>query len=241
MSQVFLSTREISDAFNNYSKVIQLNQLNQEGKKKIENTTESILLRLDEYGEHLDSINQNKNHNLNELTPQLLILSKNLKLLYQKIDAIDEYVNFVGNRVIDLEKKVTEIEKQDSTSIFSFFGSKPKNKPIEFIPSKYYLNPGILISKIEEINKKKEFVPKKESITKVEESTQQTIIQPNESPINKQIIQKLDENMNQKDENKEEEKDIFVEEKESIGDEVPQIVQGVENEGEETEEESDED
>jgi hypothetical protein len=69
----------------------------------------------------------------------LFLLAKNLKLLYQKIDAIEvfffifkkkEYVNFVGGKVLDLEKKVTEIEKQDQTTIFSFFGAKKPNTPI---------------------------------------------------------------------------------------------------------------
>jgi hypothetical protein len=41
-----------------------------------------------------------------------------------------EYVNFVGGKVLDLEKKVTEIEKQDQTTIFSFFGAKKPNTPI---------------------------------------------------------------------------------------------------------------
>ena len=43
--------------------------MNQQGKKKIENTTESILLRLDEYGEHLDNVKKKKkNFNLKGTT-----------------------------------------------------------------------------------------------------------------------------------------------------------------------------
>ena len=69
MSQLHLTSKELSDAFQNYSNVIQLNEMNQQGKKKIENTTESILLRLDEYGEHLDNVKKKKkNFNLKGTT-----------------------------------------------------------------------------------------------------------------------------------------------------------------------------
>ena len=240
---------------------------------------------------------------MNQIAPQLFSLAKNLKLLYQKIDSIDvcvlififllillikEYVNFVGNRVIDLEKKVNEIEKQDSTSFFSFFGSKPKNVPIEvcsyrfvlknfhfqFIPSNYYLNPGLLISKIEEINKKKETIPKKQFEKEVQveqkkpiqqqqqsqslqiqqsEQNQQIELEGNENVIeNKLEKEEEKEEIKNKQEDEEEEGELKMNEMDedtnnmnqeiNENEEIPQIVQqGVENEGEETEEESDED
>jgi hypothetical protein len=58
MSQVqpVLTSKELSQTFQDYSNFIHLNQLNEVGKNKIENSTESILLRLDEYNEHLDHV-----------------------------------------------------------------------------------------------------------------------------------------------------------------------------------------
>jgi hypothetical protein len=55
-SQPVLTSRELSQTFQDYSNFIHLNQLNETGKNKIENSTESILLRLDEYNEHLDHV-----------------------------------------------------------------------------------------------------------------------------------------------------------------------------------------
>jgi hypothetical protein len=49
-----------------------------------------------------------------------------------------EYVNFVGGKVMDLEKKVTEIEKQDQTTIFSFFGAKKPTAPISVCEFEVY-------------------------------------------------------------------------------------------------------
>jgi hypothetical protein len=77
---------------------------------------------------------------------------------------LQEYVEFVSNKVEDLDKKVSEIEKQETTTIGNLFGSllgkskqnKPKGEPIAFVSTDYYMDPVIVKDGVKTHEKKHE-------------------------------------------------------------------------------------
>lgn len=109
-----------------------------------------MITRLDEFSEHLDYIKVSTNNISGKVVPQLLLMAVSLELLFKKIDAIDEYVTFVQQKVNQLDKKIYEIESRESTSLLNVFNSfwKPKKtqptQPIQFNATEYFIDPVIL-------------------------------------------------------------------------------------------------
>lgn len=87
-------------------------------------------------------------------------MTRQLEMLYQKIDSAHDYVHFVHKKVHELDKKVTEVENAQTPSVTSLFKAVIPKFLVPFIyiliiaRQHHHSNPLPIIS-----NQKLHFVP----------------------------------------------------------------------------------
>ncbi|KAL0484139.1 biogenesis of lysosome-related organelles complex 1 subunit BLOC1S4 [Acrasis kona] len=163
-------TKNFEETADQYAELIDVQHIRNSSTQEIEESVEGLLTRLDEFGEHLDywltideQINVSATNITNKVLPQLLVESKNLEMLFKKIDCVQEYVRYVSGRVKALDDKITEVEKAQSTEKMNRYLPKflqsSTSPTIAFAPTEYFVSPIILTNTIKRLESNTPMTP----------------------------------------------------------------------------------